>query len=491
MWTVDGHLGYDPDDTDPESWLRSGFPARYIYEKILPEVVAEHSPGTAYRRGSPYGNAMRPDGGALTIGDTHQWSVWHGSQAPYQDFGRLAGRFVSEFGMQAYPHVTTIDAFLPQLHPGAGDDTDPGERAAGSATVEFHNKASGAARRLAGYLAENLAFDEAPLEAFVYSTQLLQAEALATAFRLWRRNWQGPGRELTSGALVWQLNDCWPAASWAIVDHLLRPKAAFYAIRRELAPVVLAAQRRVVTTPRDRYTHAHVIITYRLAVWLSVLPSSLPSSRQQQQQQQEEEEEEEKEEGPGLCRLVSKAFDVASGQLLVSETIARDILLPTNRSIELADVLVPGVSVAATAPQPPTAVVVVLYLLGADGRHVARCVSWPDPLKHVPLHRHPQISALLWRGVLRLRVDRPVKGLVVEGRPSLELEDNGVDLLPGEIYQIDLVGAEDGGGDTGDSVAGELTVRFYGGGERGATVAVQRVHSHDWSGGDGRLVVSA
>ena len=481
MWSIDGHLGYDPDDTDPESWLRSGFPARYIYEKILPEVVAEHSPGTAYRPGCPYGSPLRPDGGALAVGDTHQWNVWHGSQEPYQDFGRLAGRFVSEFGMEAYPHVATIDVFLPPDPGAAGNPGYPGERAAGSATVEFHNKAAGAARRLAVYLAENLAFDQAPLEAFVYSTQLLQAEALATAFRLWRRNWQGPGRELTAGALVWQLNDCWPATSWAVVDHLLRPKAAFYAIRRELAPVVLGAQRRVVATPRDRYTHAHVTVTHRLAVWLSALPSQ-PSAQQQQDG------------GPGPCRLVSKAFDVASGRLLVSETLARSIALPTNRSVELADVLMPGVSATAAAaappPQPHTAVVVVLYLLGADGRHVARCVSWPDPLKHVPLHRQPRISALLWRGVLRLRADRPVKGLVVEGGPALELEDNGVDLVPGEIYQIGLVGAEDSS-DAEDRVANELTVRFYGGGECGTTVAVQRVHSHDWSGGGGLLVVSS
>ena len=33
----------------------------------------------------------------------------------------------------------------------------------------------------------------------------MQAEALATAYRLWRRNWAGPGREYTAGALVWQV----------------------------------------------------------------------------------------------------------------------------------------------------------------------------------------------------------------------------------------------------------------------------------------------
>lgn len=54
--------------------------------------------------------------------------------------------------------------------------------------------------------------------------------------RLWRREWRGKGREYTSGALVWQINDCWPCVSWAICDYYLRPKPAFYAIARELRP---------------------------------------------------------------------------------------------------------------------------------------------------------------------------------------------------------------------------------------------------------------
>jgi beta-mannosidase len=41
----------------------------------------------------------------------------------------------------------------------------------------------------------------------------MQAETLASAYRLWRRNWKGKGREYTAGALVWQINDCWPV-SW-------------------------------------------------------------------------------------------------------------------------------------------------------------------------------------------------------------------------------------------------------------------------------------
>jgi beta-mannosidase len=65
------------------------------------------------------------------------------------------------------------------------------------------------------------AFD---MPSYIYYTQIMQAECLAAAYRLWRRNFKGKGKEYTSGALVWQINDCWPCVSWAIADYYLRPK---------------------------------------------------------------------------------------------------------------------------------------------------------------------------------------------------------------------------------------------------------------------------
>ena len=44
-----------------------------------------------------------------------------------------------------------------------------------------------------------------PQSSYVYYTQVMQAETLASAYRLWRRNWAGKGKEYTAGALVWQV----------------------------------------------------------------------------------------------------------------------------------------------------------------------------------------------------------------------------------------------------------------------------------------------
>ena len=64
-------LQLDPEDGNPDNWLRTDFPARYIYEKILPDVVKDLDPGTFYHPGSPWGGKDTRD---PTVGDIHQWN---------------------------------------------------------------------------------------------------------------------------------------------------------------------------------------------------------------------------------------------------------------------------------------------------------------------------------------------------------------------------------------------------------------------------------
>ncbi len=45
-------LEYDGDDKDPESWLKSTFPARYLYEYLLPKLIQEEDPSAIYHPGS-------------------------------------------------------------------------------------------------------------------------------------------------------------------------------------------------------------------------------------------------------------------------------------------------------------------------------------------------------------------------------------------------------------------------------------------------------
>jgi beta-mannosidase len=106
-------LDYSDETSD---FRKTNFPARYIYERVLPSVVAKYS-DVFYHRGSPYSGQGQPTTDK-TLGDLHQClfgqyktgirladcsagNVWHGSQEPWHNWDILAGRFVSEFGMCA------------------------------------------------------------------------------------------------------------------------------------------------------------------------------------------------------------------------------------------------------------------------------------------------------------------------------------------------------------------------------------------------------
>ncbi|THC93413.1 hypothetical protein EYZ11_007108 [Aspergillus tanneri] len=137
-------LVYDYEDKNPENWLKTDFPARYIYEKLLPSIVHKLCPTTFYHPGSPWGDGKITSD--PTVGDLHQWNVWHGTQEKYQIFDTLGGRFNSEFGMEAFPHLSTIEYFV----------KNEADKYPQSHVIDFHNKADGHERRIATYLVENL-----------------------------------------------------------------------------------------------------------------------------------------------------------------------------------------------------------------------------------------------------------------------------------------------------------------------------------------------
>lgn len=399
-------LGYNHNDPDPDNWLASDFPARYIYEKILPDVCKELLPGTYYHPGSPWGgeNSLSP-----LVGDLHQWNVWHGSQAKYQDFDKLVGRFVSEFGMEAFPSIKTIDAYLLQ----GKDDI---ERFAQSSTVDFHNKAAGHERRLALYLAENIRYSPESLERYVYCTQLIQAECLASAYRLWKREWKGPGREYCGGALVWQMNDCWPGTSWSICDYYLRPKFAYFTVKREMAPMTIGLKRRETTHASDRHTRVHTETEVKVEAWGSNL---------------------------GLDDLTAdclvKAWDVETGKEVLARTLSAKHLFSANSSTEIASL---NLTAALQSAGHPGRTVVAAYLYRED-RQIARCVDWPEPLKYLHFQRPKQLKATLSDDcrTIRLSAEVPIKGLAVEcDDDGVKFDDNLIDIVPGEEVSIGVSG---------------------------------------------------
>ncbi|BGP37999.1 hypothetical protein JCM10449v2_001926 [Rhodotorula kratochvilovae] len=402
-------LEYDPEDKDGD-WLRTDFPAREFYERTFPRIVEEFS-DAFYWPGSPWGGKTTRD---QTEGDVHVWDVWHGSQEPYQEYHRLGGRFVSEFGMEAAPDTRTIDYFL---------NGDAPERFPQSRTMDSHNKADGFERRLALYISENIRSGPS-MQDYVYATQFVQAEAMASAFGGWRRKFEGGvGGAKCAGALVWQLNDVWPTTSWAIVDYFLRPKPAYFAIKRALAPLALGARRYTVKRFPDRFSAATCVETTYIDLWASNAHLS-----------------------PQCVNLELDAFELKSGKRVHHER--RAIELGENRSTELKTLETP-----VAWSDVKNAVVVAVRLRNREsGKVLARVSVYPEPykyltfasLKNVNLRvklRRPQPSSS--SGEIRISADRPIKGLVLHLSTDAKLSDNFLDLVPGDEQVVRVEGLEE------------------------------------------------
>jgi beta-mannosidase len=194
-------------------------PGISLFEKIIPEICAEHDPARPYWQSSPFGG---DDPNSESEGDRHQWNIWSNWVDPAA-VAKDRGRFLSEFGFQAPATLSTWKKFL------APEDLRPQ-----SAVFEHHNKQVEGAERLYRFLAGHV---KMPVDFadFIFETQIVQAEALKTMVEHWRRE-----KFHTAGTLFWQLNDCWPVSSWAVIDSELQPKAAYWYARRFFAPVLLS-----------------------------------------------------------------------------------------------------------------------------------------------------------------------------------------------------------------------------------------------------------
>ncbi|HYF63158.1 MAG TPA: glycoside hydrolase family 2 protein, partial [Herpetosiphonaceae bacterium] len=201
------------------------FKAAYdrFFHHTLPAWVAAEDTDTGYWPSSPSSGAPfdNPNGGAS--GDIHQWVVWH-QLKPFSNYRQTPARFVSEFGFQSLPCLPTVAAYA-----------EPADWNMTSYIMEHHQKNAGGNGRIVFYMTDTFRLP-ATFPALVYLSQLLQAEAMRVGVEHWRRD------PACAGALYWQLNDCWPVASWAGIDYYGRWKAMHYASRRFFAPLLLSVE---------------------------------------------------------------------------------------------------------------------------------------------------------------------------------------------------------------------------------------------------------
>lgn len=195
-----------------------------MFEYILPAIVKETAPQTYWWPASPSSGGDFDAPNDENRGDNHYWDVWHGEK-PFTEYRKFFFRYASEFGFQSFPCLKSVEQF-----------TLPDDRNIFSRVMERHQRNQAANGKILSYLSQTFRYPNS-FDDLLYASQLMQAEAIRYGVEHWRRN-----RGRCMGAIIWQLNDIWPVASWASIDYYGRWKALHYAAKRFFAPVMISAE---------------------------------------------------------------------------------------------------------------------------------------------------------------------------------------------------------------------------------------------------------
>jgi len=192
------------------------------FSGILAAAVNRYAPETPYWPSSPSADYEQLSDNYQS-GDMHDWSVWHG-RVPFTDYEKHNPRFMTEYGFQSFPAMRTVETF-----------TIPEDRINIFTPVMLaHQKNTAGNAIIRDYMLRDYPQPK-DFASFLYASQVLQAEGIKIGAEHLRRN-----RPRTMGSIYWQLNDCWPVASWSSLDYYGRWKALHYYARRFYAPILVS-----------------------------------------------------------------------------------------------------------------------------------------------------------------------------------------------------------------------------------------------------------
>ncbi|HNS64028.1 MAG TPA: glycoside hydrolase family 2 protein, partial [Anaerolineaceae bacterium] len=195
-----------------------------FFHHTLPAWCASEDPERSYWPSSPSSNTPFENPNGQEQGDAHYWDVWHGRK-PFTAYRNQYPRFMSEFGFQALPPLSTIRTYAQEADWNMT-----------SYIMERHQKNDSGNALMVAQMLDTFRLPK-DFDSLVYLSMVLQAEGIRYGVEHWRRH-----LHRVSGILYWQLNDCWPVASWSSLDYYGRWKALHYAARRFYAPLLLSIE---------------------------------------------------------------------------------------------------------------------------------------------------------------------------------------------------------------------------------------------------------
>lgn len=214
------------------------------------------------------------------------------------------------------------------------------------------------------------------------------------------------------------MNDCYPCTSWSYIDYYLRPKPAFYTIRRTFAPISVGVSR----TPRSRFIDDNKPYESTIPPKFEVFAHNITTEKKE-------------------LTLVIKAFDLFTGKFIDYENSSRQVSLLPGQNTELGTLNNPS------EVNADSLIILSTSLIDGNGAVLARFVDWPEPFRYLnwPTGTRVTTTAVAandgWETV-EIESNNPVKGVLldVESGEMPEWEDNMVDLLPGDKVRVNVKG---------------------------------------------------
>ncbi|MGI9066080.1 MAG: beta-mannosidase [Pyrinomonadaceae bacterium] len=192
-----------------------------LFYGVLPEVCSALDPSRPYWPSSPSSN-LEDDNESQKMGDLHYWQVWHAS-LPFSEYEKQFPRFMSEYGFQSFPQLETVNTY-----------TVPADHDIKSPVMMAHQRHPRGNQLIREYMLREYP-EPKDFESFLYVSQVLQAEGIKIGAEHLRRIMPH-----NMGSLYWQINDCWPVASWSSIDYTGRWKALQYYARRFYSEILVS-----------------------------------------------------------------------------------------------------------------------------------------------------------------------------------------------------------------------------------------------------------
>lgn len=193
-----------------------------LFHKIIPDLIEIYDQTRAYWPSSPLADWGQTASYTAASGDMHYWGVWHANE-PFSSYYKVIGRFMSEYGFQSFPDMQSIKKF-----------TLPHDWDINSEVMMAHQRSGYGNNRIIDYMKQLYAVPD-DFSEIIYVSQVMQAEAIKSAILAHRAH-----KPFCMGSLYWQLNDCWPVASWSGIDYYTSWKALQYYAKKAFAPVALS-----------------------------------------------------------------------------------------------------------------------------------------------------------------------------------------------------------------------------------------------------------